>query len=304
MGKTMLMYTLAVGHTPTLYIRWGSFCFIALLLLAHTGCTFKGVRRAKSIVYQPATALAAGQALNVFSPKTKEKPWPVLVFVHGGSWQSGNKATYNFLGNRFARRGVVAVIIDYPLSPAQYPAMALSTALAVAWVYKNISRYGGDSSRIFIAGHSAGGHLAALVGTDTTYFNQAGVHNPLKGIVLLDAAGLDMFGYLTKQVAAKDRAYLDVFTSNPQNWKNASALYHLHLGMPPFLIFRAGNTYQSIKTSHNVFIPALLAYQPTLVYKVQAGKHHIGMITQFLNGFNPRYKDIKQFMEKTNQNKS
>jgi acetyl esterase/lipase len=227
-----------------------------------------------------------------------------MIFVHGGSWRSGNKTMYNFLGNRLARKHIVAINIDYPLSPAQYPEMALSTSKAVAWVYKNISTYGGDSTRIYISGHSAGGHLAALVSTDSTYFKQVGNNNPIKGVVLIDAAGLDMYGYLTKQVATGDREYLEVFTSNPQNWKNASALYHLHTGMPPFLIFRGGKTYPSIKASHDVFVPALLAYQPTLIYKVQKGKHHIGMITQFLNGFNPRYKDIVRFIENSTPKKN
>ena len=76
--------------------------------------------------------------LNIFAPRKAEK-LPVLIFIHGGSWNSGRKEIYNFMGNRLARRGVVTVIIDYPLAPEyKLPEMENATLLSVKWVLENI----------------------------------------------------------------------------------------------------------------------------------------------------------------------
>jgi pimeloyl-ACP methyl ester carboxylesterase len=93
-----------------------------------------------------------------------------------------------------ARKGVLTVIIEYPLSPeAQYQQMATASAKAVQWVKENIKGFGGDPDRIFVSGHSAGGHLAALISIRPEYFDSLSLPNPIKGLILIDAAGLDMY---------------------------------------------------------------------------------------------------------------
>jgi acetyl esterase/lipase len=262
-------------------------------------CSFKQISGFNNITYLQGDSLGIPQQkLTVFSPKKRNGLEEVLIFIHGGSWNSGKKSLYNFLGKRFARKGVVAVIIDYPLSPkADYLQMAISSVIAVQWVRNNIEQYGGNPDKIFVSGHSAGGHLAALISVRNEYFNLLGMENPIKGCILIDAAGLDMYGYMKEQNFAQGHTYLNTFTADPDTWKLASPLYHLHQQMPPFLIYRGEKTYPSIIKSTEKFIKALGNYTTKPAYKVQAGKKHIPMITQFLWTRNPLYDEILEFMQ-------
>jgi acetyl esterase/lipase len=92
---------------------------------------------------------------------------PVLVFVHGGVWQLGSKDEYRNVGEAFARRGILTAVINYRLSPAvRHPAHTQDVARAVAWVVRHASEFGARADRVFLTGHSAGGHLIALAGRD------------------------------------------------------------------------------------------------------------------------------------------
>jgi acetyl esterase/lipase len=94
-------------------------------------------------------------------------PFPVVVFVHGGCWNSGDKNMYAHIGRHFASRGVGVAVVGYRLFPeVSHPAQASDVAAAFAWVHRNVAAYGGDPSRMFLCGHSAGGHLATLLATD------------------------------------------------------------------------------------------------------------------------------------------
>ncbi|WP_229204280.1 alpha/beta hydrolase [Dyadobacter alkalitolerans] len=271
---------------------------LGAFMLTLSGCSFKRITKSKNIVYQKADKTSAEQQLNVFAPKKHSGPGDVLIFVHGGNWNSGKKSQYNIIGGHWAKKGVVTVIVDYPLSPsAGYDAMAVSVAKSVDWVKKNISQYGGNPERIFLSGHSAGGHLAALIATDDHYFKNLGLENPLAGVILIDAAGLDMHGYLLEEKFEKGNTYLNTFSNNPDTWKKATPLYHLHRNMPPMLIYRGGKTYPSILESNEKFIKALQAYSPETPYHIQKGKKHVPMITQFFNPWNTRYGEILEFMK-------
>lgn len=281
------------------YKSYNGFAIIALLMLSlTTGCAFKAIHRNKHIVYNSSDTGRTPQELNVFAPAKKKKSNPVLIFVHGGNWNSGNKRLYSFLGSRMARKGIVTVIPDYPKSPkAGYNEMAEDVAAAVKWTKENIHTYGGDSNRIFISGHSAGGHLAALVSIKEDYFKKRNISNPIKGIVLIDAAGLDMYGYLKEENLSEGDTYLNTFGNNAETWKAASPIYFLHNGMPPMLIYRGGKTYPSISVSNEKFIDSLKHYDTQFTYHIQPRKKHIPMITQFFNPYNKRYKEIAYFME-------
>ena len=89
---------------------------------------------------------------------------PVLIFIHGGYWRSLDKADQSFLAPAFTKQGSCVVIPNYSLCPAVTVSdIVLQLVKAVAWVYKNIDKYGGDPNRITVAGHSAGGHLVAML---------------------------------------------------------------------------------------------------------------------------------------------
>ncbi|TDE12151.1 alpha/beta hydrolase [Dyadobacter psychrotolerans] len=279
---------------------------IGAILLTLSGCSLKRINRTKDLVYTEAGKIVeTDQQLSIFAPGKSKTPDDVLVFIHGGNWNSGKKSQYNIIGSHWAKKGVVYVIIDYPLSPAaDYREMAMASAISVKWVKENISRYGGNPERIFVSGHSAGGHLAALISTDDQYFEQLGIKNPIAGTVLIDAAGLDMYGYLMEEKFAKGHTYLKTFTDDPKTWKEATPLYHLHKNMPPMLIYRGGKTYESILESNEKFIKALQDYAPGTPYHIQEKKKHIPMITQFFNPWNDRYDEIIEFMGKVDERKN
>jgi arylformamidase len=104
----------------------------------------------------------AGETLDVFPAPHADAP--VLVFVHGGYWRALDKSDHSFVAPAFTRDGACVVIPNYALCPAvTIPHITLQVARAVAWTWQNIARFGGDRRRIVVAGHSAGGQLAAMM---------------------------------------------------------------------------------------------------------------------------------------------
>lgn len=89
---------------------------------------------------------------------------PVLVFIHGGYWRALDKAEHSFIAPSFVADGVMVAVPNYDLCPTvSIETIALQTTRALAWIWRHAALYGGDPSRIVIAGHSAGGHLAAML---------------------------------------------------------------------------------------------------------------------------------------------
>jgi arylformamidase len=102
--------------------------------------------------------------LDLFVPSHPVKGAPVMVFIHGGYWRSLDKADHSFVAPPFVAQGACVVVINYALCPAvTVPDIALQTARALAWVARHIGNFGGDPGRISVVGHSAGGHLAAMM---------------------------------------------------------------------------------------------------------------------------------------------
>lgn len=269
------------------------FLSIALLLFILTGCS---VQKSMDIAYSPQHKLQ----LDVYASKKSETPKPVFVFIHGGSWKSGKKSQYGFLGKGMVKNGAVAVIIDYRLSDlTTYDGMGTDAATAVKWVKQNITAYGGDTNRIYVSGHSAGGHLAALIATDNSYFNDLKIKNPIRGTILIDAFGLDMYTYMQEADPKYYNIFSPTFTTDTGKWKKASPISHLRKDVPPFLIFLGGKTGSGIVKDNTRFFDALVKYQPETKMIVVKRRRHIGMIFQYINRYNKGYKDIIGFMQET-----
>lgn len=110
--------------------------------------------------------MEAGETLDVFpAVRSPGAPLaPVLVFIHGGWWRSLDKSDHSFVAPSFAQAGACVVVPNYALCPAiTIPEITLQMVQALAWVYRHIAAHGGDRDRITVAGHSAGGHLAAMM---------------------------------------------------------------------------------------------------------------------------------------------
>jgi acetyl esterase/lipase len=114
--------------------------------------------------------------LDVYVPRNAKSTLSTVVFFYGGDWQNGKKDDYRFVAQAITSKRFIAVLPDYRLYPeVTFPAFVNDGALAVRWVHDNIGRFGGDGGRIFLAGHSAGGHIVALLTLDKRYLRNVGL---------------------------------------------------------------------------------------------------------------------------------
>ena len=273
-------------------MRLKNYIYVLIIAMAISGCSSK---KYKNISYlQPTTATTDEPSLNIFSPRKTTLKTPVLIFVHGGNWNSGDKKMYGFVGRNFAKKGITTVIVGYTLSPkTDFDGMAKQVAKAVEWTKENISKYNGNPEKIYLTGHSAGGHLIALVGTNTKYLKDKSI---IKGIILNDAAGLDMKHYLQEIPPTEKDSYLKTWSNSPEIWKNASPIYFLDKNAPPFMIYTGGTkTYRSIQIANERFLKELHQYQPNVKLNV-LNKNHVSMITQYFFPWSNRYDEIINFI--------
>ena len=126
--------------------------------------------RIAGIAYAP----GARRALDVYRPLAVRDA-PVVVFWYGGAWVEGSKDDYRFVGAALAEAGCLAILPDYRLYPAViFPAFLDDCALAVRWAIGNATRHGGDPRRVYLAGHSAGAHMAAMLAVQPARLVSAG----------------------------------------------------------------------------------------------------------------------------------
>ena len=105
---------------------------------------------------------SAAETLDVFP--AAGGPTPVHVFFHGGYWMSRDKSDFSFLAPVFVDAGAALVVVNYALIPAVgMEELVHQCRLSLAWVHSNAASFGGDAGRIFVSGHSAGGHLVAMM---------------------------------------------------------------------------------------------------------------------------------------------
>ena len=197
------------------------------------------VERIKNLAYRTdKDADPDKHKLDLYLPKGA-KNFPVLFFVHGGAWKSGNKEMYIKFGEAFAGEGIGAVVINYRLSPkVQHPAHIEDVASAFAWVHANIETYGGRKDRVFICGHSAGGHLVALLATDEKYLKKEGLSfNDIRGVIPISGV---------HNIHAVVPLFKSVFGSDREECRDASPIAHVGKTHPPFLLMYADHDYPTL----------------------------------------------------------
>lgn len=203
----------------------------------------------KDLVYRDGPEDDAGKhKLDLYLPKDK-KPAPVFFFIHGGAWKYGDRAQYGPVGNRFAKAGILTVVPSYRLAPKHpHPAQIDDVAAAFAWTVRHVAEYGGDTNRIYVGGHSAGGHLAALL---TLNEHCLGAHQLSPKIIrgTMGLSGVYNLGVGESQAS--------VFGRDPQARREASPVTHVKEGAPPFLITYCQWDYATLPAQARAFDAAL-----------------------------------------------
>lgn len=215
---------------------------MALLSAAYSQDTNLNIQRDIPYV-EPADAL---QKLDVYAPQGA-KNFPVVVWIHGGGWQQGDKAEMKEKPAAFAKKGFVCVSVNYRLWPkVTMGELIRDVAQSVHWVHEHVAEHGGDPQRLLIMGHSAGAQLAAILCTDERYLQAGGVpFSHVKGCVPVDGDTYDV----PASVAISDTRCRVYGLPEPKAGHRAkfgtaeqqadySAVNHVakDKGIPPFLI--------------------------------------------------------------------
>jgi acetyl esterase/lipase len=158
------------------------------------------MRSARNVAY----GAQAHQRLDVYAPRRiGGHTAPVAVFFYGGSWDTGRRQDYNWVGQALASRGFLTVVPDYGLYPAvRYPGFLEDGARAVRWAQDHAAEFGGDPDRIVLVGHSAGAYNAAMIALDPRYLTAAGV-DPRRIKALAGLSGPYDFLPLTDPIAQR-----------------------------------------------------------------------------------------------------
>ena len=281
----MITRRLALVGVAALSIGYGCSPISVLNGLAPSGT----YRRERALAY----GAGARRSLDIYQPVNAAAPCPVVVFFYGGSWSSGRRDDYLFVGEALAARGIVTVIADYRLFPeVRYPDFLDDCAAALAWTLANVSRYGGDARRVVVAGHSAGAYNAAMLAFDSRWLAARGT-SPDRLAGFAGLAGpynfLPITGADIKQVF-----------NDPDTPLDSQPVAHVHDGVPPTLLLAARNdNFVFPERNTEILAEKLRVVRADLVVRIYSGVSHTTLLGAFarpLRGLAPVLDDFSQFV--------
>jgi acetyl esterase/lipase len=216
------------------------------------------------------------QKLDIYTPKGAA-PKATVVFIYGGSWTSGTKSLYRFLGQAFAARGYQLVVADYRLYPqVRYPAFVEDSAQALAWTKSNIAAHGGDPSKLILMGHSAGAYNVMMLAVDPQWMAPHGL-KPGDALGVIAAAGPLSFN--PRETASTKDIFAtagDINAARPVKLAASGAA-----GAPPlFLMHGTADTTVMSHNSQNM-TNAVNEQGGRATLKLYEGVSHLGVISCF-----------------------
>ena len=220
------------------------------LLLVSVGCVSEA--QAQTVTRDiPYAKAHERQVLDVHAP-AGAKNLPVVFWIHGGGWQTGDKSMVALKPKAFMDAGFVFVSINHRLLPTvDMGSITRDVASALGWVHKNIATHGGDPARLLVMGHSSGGQLAALICVDDRYAKAEGVSlTMIKGCVPVDADTFDVPAIIevaetrarVHHLPLPTNGHRQKFGNDPAKHRDFSTVTHVarDKGIPPFLILHIG----------------------------------------------------------------
>jgi len=231
------------------------------------------------------------QRLDLYVPQGRADP-PVVVFWYGGSWERGRKEAYRFAGAALAEAGYLAVIPDYRLYPeVRFPGFVEDGALALKWVQDNAARYGGNSRQLFVMGHSAGAHLAALLALDERHLRRAG-GDPRAILGLIGLSG-------PYALVPDTRRLNDIFAA-PATARDWQPVQHASPRSPPALLLHGGSD-STVSPSHaSVLATSLRAQGVAAELKLYPQRGHavtVAALSWVAKSRAPVLDDVRRFIE-------
>ena len=172
--------------------------------------------------------------LDVYTPRRPNPGAPVVVFLYGGNWDSGEKALYRFVGASLARAGVVTVIPDYRVYPeVRFPGFLEDNARAVRWAKDHAASFGADPDRLFLIGHSAGAYDVAMLTLDPRWLAAVGMEprRDVRGAIGLSGP----YDFLPLESSE-----LKVIFGPPERLSGTQPINHVSGAAPPMLLMAGG----------------------------------------------------------------
>jgi acetyl esterase/lipase len=259
-------------------------------LAANVPAAFGPYKRHANIAY----GADPQQRLDVYVPeRAAPEPRPVVVFWHGGRWRYGDKADYRFVGAALAESGYVAVVANYRHYPqVKMPGFLSDAAQAALWAAAHAKEYGGNPERLYLMGHSAGAHLAAMVTLDPRYFAAAGrTAPPITGVIGLSGP-YDFLPLLEPDVQ-------DMF-GPPPIYPESQPINFVRGDAPPMLLVHGleDDTVRP-KNSRNLAAALRAAGVPVTLklYPKISHSDTVAALTSLLRGRAPTLADIRAFVD-------
>jgi len=202
--------------------------------------------------------------LDVYYPKDI-KGYPVVVWFHGGGLTGGNKQ----IPEALKEKGVGVVAVNYRLYPkVKSPAYIEDAAAAVSWVFKNIHQFGGDSSLIFVSGHSAGGYLASMIGLDKSWLQAHNIDaNRIAGLIPFSGHTITHFTIREERGIPGNQPVVD----------SLAPLYHVRPDAPPLLLITGDRELEMLgRYEENAYLMRMMkvsGHKETRLYELEGYGH-------------------------------
>jgi acetyl esterase/lipase len=294
------------------------------------------VKRLKDIPYYTGTnADDFRHRLDIYVPKGKSD-FPVVMLVHGGAWIVGDNRCYGLytsVGEFLASRGIGVVMPNYRLSPAvKHPEHLKDVARAFAWTKRHIAEHGGNPKQLFIAGHSAGGHLVALLATDDRYLKAEKLQSAdIRGVIAISGvyripegktdvylggtspqslrfdemcpirhagARADANAPESKGLRFSLNIFAPAFGDDPKVRADASPITHVRTGLPPFLLINADRDLPLLPRMAEEMDESLRQYGVPSQWLKVAERNHNSIMFKAIEPNDPVARAILEFVER------